>query len=39
MRQVGKTTCLKQLMESGRHYVTLDHPQDRLLAKTEPALF
>jgi len=38
-RQVGKTTLLKQLMEDGRQYVTLDDPASRLLAQSDPALF
>ncbi|HBU11543.1 MAG TPA: ATPase [Clostridiales bacterium] len=38
-RQVGKTTLLKHLAEPGRKYVTLDDPDVRLMAKTDPALF
>ena len=44
-RQVGKTTLLKKLAESekaegiNRKYVTLDDPDIRYLAKTDPALF
>lgn len=38
-RQVGKTTVLKQLMDSAREYVTLDDLDERRLAKTDPALF
>ena len=38
-RQVGKTTLLKQLMGPERKYVTLDDPDIRYLAKTDPALF
>lgn len=38
-RQVGKTTMLKKLMEPERKYVTLDDPDVRYLAKTDPALF
>ena len=38
-RQVGKTTVLKQLAESGREYVTLDDFEERKLAKTDPAMF
>ena len=38
-RQVGKTTMLTHLAESGRKYVTLDDPDVRLMAKTDPALF
>lgn len=39
MRQVGKTTLLKELCRDGRSYVTLDNPSDLKLAKTEPVLF
>lgn len=38
-RQVGKTTLLRQLGGSERNYVTLDDPDARMLAKTDPALF
>ncbi len=38
-RQVGKTTLLKQMMEPERKYVTLDDPDARYLAKTDPGLF
>ena len=38
-RQVGKTTVLKQLAESGREYVTLDDFEERRLAKADPAMF
>jgi predicted AAA+ superfamily ATPase len=38
-RQVGKTTLLKELAESGRRYVTLDDMNARMLAKMDPALF
>lgn len=38
-RQVGKSTVLKHLSHSDRQYVSLDDPDIRLLAKTEPALF
>ena len=38
-RQVGKTTLLTTLSESGRKYVTLDDPDDRILAQKDPALF
>ena len=38
-RQVGKTTFLKQLRESGRSYVTLDDPRVLELARGDPALF
>ena len=35
-RQVGKTTVLKQLMDSSREYVTLDDMEERGLAKRDP---
>lgn len=38
-RQVGKTTVLKQLMDAGREYVTLDDLEERGLAKRDPAMF
>lgn len=38
-RQVGKTTMLKRLAEEKRAYVTLDDPDARYLAKSDPALF
>lgn len=38
-RQVGKTTCLRRLMDEGREYVTLDDIEERSLAKRDPALF
>ncbi len=38
-RQVGKTTLLQKLSDDGRRYVTLDDPDARLLAKTDPDLF
>lgn len=38
-RQVGKTTLLKNLAESGRNYVSLDDPEERRLASEEPKLF
>lgn len=41
-RQVGKTTLLKELNEirgNTIHYVTLDYPNIRMLAKTDPELF
>ena len=38
-RQVGKTTLLKQLSEGSRKYITLDDPDIRLMAKSDPALF
>lgn len=37
-RQVGKTTLLQKIAEENRKYVTLDDPDARLLAKTDPAL-
>ncbi|MCL2844398.1 MAG: ATP-binding protein [Chitinivibrionia bacterium] len=39
MRQVGKTTCLKNTSAKGRRYITLDDPQILSLAKNEPELF
>lgn len=38
-RQVGKTTLLQKMAEDGRNYVTLDDPDARFLAKTDPELF
>lgn len=38
-RQVGKTTVLRQLMDSNREYVTLDDMNERSLAKRDPAMF
>ena len=38
-RQVGKTTLLKRLADEGRIYVSLDDPDIRSMAKTDPALF
>lgn len=38
-RQVGKTTVLRQLMDSNREYVTLDDLDERSLAKRDPAMF
>lgn len=38
-RQVGKTTVLKNLMDTNRNYVSLDNLEERKLAKTDPALF
>ena len=38
-RQVGKTTVLKELMDSDREYVTLDDLEERGLAKRDPAMF
>jgi hypothetical protein len=39
MRQVGKTTCLKNTAGESRRYVSLDDPQILSLAKNDPALF
>ncbi len=38
-RQVGKTTLLKKMADTSRRYVTLDDPDIRHLAKSDPALF
>ena len=38
-RQVGKSTMLERLAEPNRKIVTLDDPDIRYLAKTDPALF
>ena len=38
-RQVGKSTTLRQLSESGRTEVTLDDVEARRMAKTDPELF
>ena len=38
-RQVGKTTMLRHLSESGRTYVTMDNSMTRELAQTDPVLF
>lgn len=38
-RQVGKTTLMKKLADEERGYVTLDDPDARYLAKSDPALF
>ena len=38
-RQVGKTTMMKQLMDAGREYVSLDDLEERTLAKRDPAMF
>jgi len=38
-RQVGKTTLLKHLADESRTYVSLDDPDIRSMAKTDPALF
>lgn len=38
-RQVGKTTVLRQLIDTDREYVTLDDLEERGLAKRDPAMF
>ena len=38
-RQVGKTTMLKHLAEAGRKFVSLDIPDNRIMAIDEPAAF
>ena len=38
-RQVGKTTFLRRMSDSGRTYVTLDDPSVLALARGDPALF
>ncbi len=38
-RQVGKTTLLQKMKESGRAYVSLDDPIVQSLAREDPALF
>ena len=38
-RQVGKTTMLKQLGGSGRGFVSLDTPDNRIMAIDEPVAF
>ena len=38
-RQVGKTTLFRHIQRGARNYVTLDDPQDRALAQTDPAAF
>ena len=38
-RQVGKSTLLERLADPDRKIVTLDDPDVRYLAKTDPALF
>ena len=38
-RQVGKTTMLKHLADSGRAYVTMDNAMARELAQSDPVLF
>jgi len=39
MRQIGKTTFLKNIAGENRTYVTLDNPKDLLMAKQEPQFF
>ena len=38
-RQSGKTTLLENLAEAGRKYVSLDDPDDKMLAKEQPVAF
>lgn len=38
-RQVGKTTMLEKLSDTGRKYITLDNPMVRDIAVNDPALF
>ncbi len=38
-RQIGKTTMLRNTAEKNRKYVSLDNPNDLLLAKTDPKGF
>ena len=38
-RQVGKSTVFERIKEENRAYVTLDDPQIRALAQSDPALF
>lgn len=38
-RKSGKTTMLKKLADAGRNYVSLNDPNERFLAQTDPALF
>ena len=38
-RQVGKTTLLQKMADDERGYVTLDDPDARYLAKSDPSLF
>ena len=38
-RQVGKSTILESIIESGRKKVSLDNPTIRALAKSDPELF
>ena len=39
LRQVGKSTVLKQIADSSRQYLTLDNTAQRLMAKEDPASF
>jgi predicted AAA+ superfamily ATPase len=39
MRQIGKTTFLKNLAPNNRKYITLDNPNDLILAKDDPKFF
>jgi predicted AAA+ superfamily ATPase len=39
MRQVGKTTCLKEAAGEGRRYVSLDDPKTLAMAQNEPEYF
>ena len=38
-RQVGKTTLLKHLADAGRAFVTLDIPENRIMAADAPSAF
>ena len=38
-RQVGKSTVFEQIKEENRTYISLDDPQIRMLAQSDPALF
>ncbi|MDP2809661.1 MAG: ATP-binding protein [Rhodocyclaceae bacterium] len=38
-RQVGKTTALQACAEKSRRYISLDDPEQRDLARSDPALF
>ncbi|WP_413853804.1 ATP-binding protein [Candidatus Ruminimicrobium bovinum] len=38
-RQVGKTTCLAQIKEKNRQYITFDDPMDMAFAKEQPKAF
>jgi len=39
IRQVGKTTCLKNISDENRKYLSFDDPKILALAKNEPELF